>query len=267
MEEIMGVSVNVVNKPGGGSLDGMLYVYNQEADGYTIIQVTPSAPIIESKGGVPVNFTEEFVPIGNFQIDIMNLAILESNPNFSNFDEMIEYAKANPGDVKLGGTSPGGLDDFLVNGLADAAGVEFTFVPYNSGAEHKAAFLGGETDVYMDKLLSFLQMMDNEGVKPIATLYKERLTQVPELEDVPTTVEKGVDFTQGSWRGYAVKKGTPQPIVDYLENMLKEVYESPEYREIAENEKSDLIPGYLNAEETQEMWLSELERFKKVFGE
>ncbi|MBG0764161.1 MAG: hypothetical protein H0S78_04610 [Tissierellales bacterium] len=93
------------------------------------------------------------------------------------------------------------------------------------------------------------------------------MTQVPELADVPTTVEKGVDFTQGSWRGYAVKKGTPQPIVDYLENMLKEVYESPEYREIAENEKSDLIPGYLNAEETQEMWLSELERFKKVFGE
>jgi putative tricarboxylic transport membrane protein len=266
MEDYIDVSVNVVNKAGGGSLDGTLYVHSQPADGYTLLQVTPSHPIIESKGDAPINFTEEFVPIGCFQVDIMSLAVLKDNPNFQTFDEMIAYAKENPGKVKIGGTSPGGLDDFLVNALGDAAGVEFTFVPYNSGGERNAAFLGGEIDVYMDKLIAFLQMLQSEDVVPIATLYDRRLSEVPEMADVPCTVEKGVNFTQGSWRGYAVKKGTPQPIIDFLEELLKKAYDSEKYRKQAELDKSDLIPGYMTAEEFGQLWQDELARFKKVFG-
>jgi putative tricarboxylic transport membrane protein len=154
----------------------------------------------------------------------------------------------------------------MARGFAKAAGIELLYVPYKSAAETKSALLGGEIDVYQDKLISFLPMLQGGDVVPIVTLYHRRLTEVPEMKDVPCTVEKGINFTQGSWRGYAVKKGTPPEVVKFLEDVLKKCYESEEYKAIAAKDKSDLIPGYISAEEYGKLWQSELEGFKKVFG-
>lgn len=258
--------INVVNKAGGGSTNGMVYANEQAADGYTILEITPSLPIIEAQGTAPVNFTECFVPVGNFQVDIQSFAINKNNPNFTDLDSMIAYAKEHPNTVKVGGTSPGGLDDYIVRGFAEAAGIELVYVPYNSAAETKSALLGGEIDIYQDKLISFLQMLQTDEVVPIVTLYDRRLTEVEEMKDVPCSVEKGINFTQGSWRGFAVKKGTPQEIIDYLEDILKKVYESDEYRKMAENDKSDLIPGYLDAESYGKLWQEQLTGFKEIFN-
>lgn len=266
MKKYIDKPINVVNKAGGGTTDGMVYANGQEADGHTILQVTPSLPIIEAQNRAPVKFSENFIPIGNFQIDIQSFGVSAKNRNFKTLEEMIAYAKANPGKVKIGGTSPGGLDDYMARGFAKAAGIELLYVPYKSAAETKSALLGGEIDVYQDKLISFLPMLQGGDVVPIVTLYHRRLTEVPEMKDVPCTVEKGINFTQGSWRGYAVKKGTPPEVVKFLEDVLKKCYESEEYKAIAAKDKSDLIPGYISAEEYGKLWQSELEGFKKVFG-
>lgn len=265
MNKYIDKPVNVINKAGGGSITGMMYVFEQPADGYTLLEITPSVPIIEALKKAPISFSEHFVPIGNFQVDIQSFAINKKNTKFSNLDEMLAYAKKNPGKVTIGGTSPGGLDDYIAQGFADAAGIELLYIPYNSAAETKSALLGGEIDIYQDKLISFLQMLQSDDVLPIVTLYNRRLLEVEEMKDVPSSVEKGINFTQGSWRGYAVKKGTPQDIVDFLEDLLKKVYDSPEYKEKAEQDRSDIIPGYINAEDYGKLWASELNGFKKIF--
>lgn len=259
--------VNVINKAGGGSTTGMMYAFEQPADGYNILEITPSLPIIEAQGTAPIMFSEEFVPIGNFQVDIQSFAINRKNKKFNDLDSMIAYAKANPGRVTVGGTSPGGLDDYIARGFADAAGIELLYIPYNSAGETKAALLGGEIDIYQDKLISFLQMLQSPDVVPIVTLYDRRLTEVPEMKDVPCSVERGIIFTQGSWRGFAVKKGTPPEIVSFLEELLKKVYDSPEYREMAARDFSDIIPGYMDADTYGKLWKSELEGFKKIFNQ
>jgi tripartite-type tricarboxylate transporter receptor subunit TctC len=257
--------INVVNKAGGGSTTGMMYAFEQPADGYTVLEITPSVPIIEAQGKAPISFSEEFIPIGNFQVDIQSFAINRKNTKFSNLDEMIAYAKANPGKVTVGGTSPGGLDDYIVRGFAAEAGIELLYIPYKSAAETKSALLGGEIDIYQDKLISFLQMLQSPDVVPIVTLYNRRLSEVPEMKDVPCSMEKGINFTQGSWRGYAVQPGTPPEIVSFLEDLLRKVYESDAYRELAERDFSDIIPGYMSAADYGKLWQSELAGFKKIF--
>lgn len=266
MKNYIDKPINVINKAGGGSTDGMVYAASQEADGYTLFLVTPSLPIIEAQNKAPVKFSENFIPIGNFQVDIQSFAISAKNPNFKNLDQMLAYAKANPGKVKIGGTSPGGLDDYMARGFAEAAGIKLLYIPYKSAAETKAAMLGGEIDIYQDKLISFLQMLQSPDVIPIVTLYDRRLTEVPEMKDVPCTVERGINFTQGSWRGYAVRKGTPPEIVAFLEEVLRKCYDSPEYKALAEKDKSDLIPGYLSAVDYGKLWKSELAGFKAIFA-
>ncbi len=265
MSGIVGKPVNVINRAGGGGVDGMVAVAQAPADGYTILQITPSHAIAQALDRPNANLTDDFLPIGNFQKDIQVFGVAKNSP-FDTIEDLIAYAKENPGKVKIGGTSPGGLDDYMANGFAEAAGIELTYVPYNAAAETKAAVLGGEIEIYQDKVLSFLTMVRAGDIKPLVVLHDERLTMIEELKDISCTVELGIDFTQGSWRGFAVKKGTPQEIVEYLSEVIEAVYNSKEYQDAAAKDMSDIIPGYIGAGEYGKMWSSEIQKFREILS-
>lgn len=257
--------VNVVNKAGGGGVDGMVYVAQAPADGYTILQITPSHAIAEALSRPNASLSGDFEPIANFQKDIQVFGVSKDSP-FNTLEDLIAYAKANPGKLKIGGTSPGGLDDYMANGFAEAAGIELTYVPYNSASETKAAALGGEIDIYQDKVISFLTMVQSGEIKPLVVLHDVRLDMIPELKDTPCTVEKKIDFTQGSWRGFAVKKGTPQEIKDYLTDVIQKVYNSTEYVDASKKDMSNIIPGYIGQKEYGDMWVKEIAKFKAILA-
>lgn len=263
MRDYVDKPVNVINKAGSGGIDGMNYVAQAPADGYTVLQITPSHAIAEALGRPNADLTGGFEPVANFQKDIQVFGVAKNSP-FNTIDEVLEYAKENPGKLKIGGTSPGGLDNYMADGFAEKAGIELTYVPYNSAAETKAAVLGGELDIYQDKVISFLTMVRSGDIRPLVVLHDGRLSMIEELKDVPTTVEKGIEFTQGSWRGFAVKAGTPQEIKDYLADVIEKVYNSDEYREAAEKDMSDIIPGFMGQEEYGQMWKDEISKFKDI---
>lgn len=256
-----GKNVNAVNKPGAGGVIGLVYAFEQDADGYTLCAVTPSMPIAEAKGEFA--FLDEFVPIALMEMDVFIISVLTSNPNVQDIESLVEYAKAHPGQVTIGGTSSGGLDEYEARQFAAHLGIDLTFVPYDSGGEHKAAFLGKELMLYMDKLSSFTPMLQYAEVKPILVINQERLP-IEGLKDVPTTVEKGINFTTGSWRGLVVKKGTPPEIVDYLSNLCKKIYDSPEFQAVLKNDNADVIYGYKNAADFEQLIRNELTAYTKV---
>lgn len=263
MKDHVGKPINVINRAGGGGIDGMNYVAQAPADGYTILQITPSHAIAEALERPNADLTGGFEPIANFQKDIQVFGVAKNSP-FNTIDELLEYAKENPGKLKIGGTSPGGLDNYMADGFAEAAGIDLVYVPYNSAAETKAAVLGGELDIYQDKVISFLTMVKSGEIKPLVVLHDERLEMIEELKDIPTTVEKGIEFTQGSWRGFAVKAGTSQEIKDYLTDVIEKVYNSDAYKEAAEKDMSDIIPGFIGQEEYGKMWADEIAKFKEI---
>lgn len=263
MSSLADQRVNAVNKPGAGGVTGLTYAFEQEADGYTLCAVTPSMVIAEAKG--EFDFLDEFIPIAMMEMDLYVISVMSDNPHFQDVEGLIEYAKANPGLVTIGGTSSGGIDEYEARQFADHMGVELTFVPYESGGEHKAAFLGKELMLYMDKLSSFTPMMQYKEIKPIVVINEERLP-VKGLEDVPTTLEKGIDFTTGSWRGLVVKKGTPPEIVEYLSNLCKDIYDSPEFQEVLKNDNSDIFYGFKNAADFEQLMKDELVFYKEVIA-
>ena len=265
MENYVDVPVNVINKPGGGGIDGMVYAKNMPNDGYTILQITPSHAIATALGRPNADLLNDFIPIANFQQDIVCFGVAKDSP-IQNLDEMIDYARNNPGKLKIGGTSPGGLDDFIINGFSEEAGIQLLYVPYKSAAQTKAAVLGGEIDLYQDKLISFLSMVKSGDIRPLVVLHSERVKGFQELTDIPCSVEKGINFTQGSWRGYAVRKGTPEEIQDFLSEMIRKVYESEEYQTASKKSLSNIIPGFIDQDKYGEMWASETVRFRKVLA-
>ena len=260
------VNINIVNAPGGGTAVGMMQAYNQPADGYTVFFLTPSVPIIESQQQAPINFSEEFLPLATMQIDAVALSVHRDNPNFQTAEELIEFARANPGIVTAGGQSPGGLHDYIITGFAAAAGIELTFVPYESAGAQRAAFLGREIDIYLENVSALTPLLNQPEIVPFIHFHEYRITAIPEIAHVPTALEIGVDFIQGSWRAMAVRRDTPQEIIDYLENLLHQVYLSDEYQYRAELENSNYISGWRTAAQTADIWAYELSNFISIFG-
>lgn len=263
-EKYLGKPITAVNKGGAGTIEGMTYAYGAPADGYTILEITPSLLIVEAQGKSDVKFREEFEPLLKVQSDVVAFGVT-SKSDFQSIDDLIEYAKANPKELKIGGLSPGGLDDYIANGFALEAGIEWTYVPYKSGSELKAAVLGGELDVYQDKLISFLPLVESGDIRPLIVLNDTKLDMVPALKDVPASVEKGIDFTQGSWRGFVIKKGVPEDVKAILIDVLQKAYEDPEYKAMEEKEMTNVRPGYMTAADYGKSWDEEYESYVEVF--
>lgn len=264
-EKYLGKSLVAVNKGGAGTIEGLLYAFGAPADGYTILEITPSLLIVEAQNKTSVKFRKEFEPIMRVQADVVLFGVSVKS-DFKTLEDLLAFAKANPKKLKIGGLSPGGLDDYIANGFAKAAGIKWTYIPYKSGSELKAAVLGGELDVYQDKLISFMSLASGGDIRPLVVLNEKRL-DLPALKDVPSSVEKNINFTQGSWRGFAVKKGTPEPVKKIIIEAFQKAYDDPAYKEIEKKEMTNIIPGFMNADEFRKSWDIEFESYSAVFKE
>ena len=264
VEKYLGKPLVAVNKGGAGTIEGLVYAYGAPADGYTILEITPSLLIIEAQKKSSVKFRSEFEPILKVQADVVAFGV-SSKSKFKTFDELLAFAKANPKKLKIGGLSPGGLDDYIANGFAKKAGFEWTYIPYKSGSEVKAAILGGELDVYQDKLISFLSLVPSGDIRPLLVLNEKRLSEVPDLKNVPCSVEKGINFTQGSWRGFVVKKGTPPQIKKIITDAFQKAYDDPAYKEMEKKEMTNVKPGYMKADEFRKAWDTEHDGYVEIF--
>ena len=211
-----------------------------------------------------IMFRASFDPLIKVQNDVQLMGVYKNSP-YKTLDALIAYAKANPGKLKIGGVSPGGLDDYIANGFSRAAGFSWTYVPYTAGAEIKAAVLGGELDVYQDKMISFLPMVQSGDIIPLVILNDKSHPEIPGLENCPSSVEKGINFTQGSWRGFVIKKGAPQAVKDVLIDAMTKAYADPAYKAMEEREMTNLSPGYMNAADWVKDWDQEYNGLETVF--
>ena len=254
--------IQAVNKKGSSGLVGMVYAAQKPNDGYTLLEVTPSMVIADAlEVSDAVKFMRDFEPLARIQSDIYVLCLPGESP-FNSFEDLVEYGKTHP--VTFGGVSPGGLDDLTLNALAAETGVDIKFIPYKSGSEVKAAVLGGEVDIYLDKIVSAVNYIKDGKVKPVVVLNEERVTKIDVFKDVPTTKELGYDVTIGSWRGFVVKKGTPEKVKEYLIDKMKVAYDTKAYKDFAELNLVNIRPGYLDAQGFYGQWESEYKKFDEV---
>ena len=262
MSEGMPQPVLPINKKGSGGLVGMLHAAQQKNDGYTILEITPSHIIADALEKSPeVKLMRDFEPLCRIQSDIYIIGVLAGS-KFKSFEELVTYGREN--EVTFAGISPGGLDDITLNALADATGMKIQFIPYKSGSEVKAAVLGGEVDIYLDKIISAVNYIREGSIKPLVVLNDERIEQIDAFKGVPSTVELGYDVTIGSWRGFCVKKDTPVEIKEYLMTEMKKVYDSAEYQTFAEQNLVNIRSGFLTADEFEAQWEKEYTMFDGI---
>ena len=259
LKPLLKVPLVITNMPGGGATKGMLYVSQQPADGYMILAATTSHLIDAVKPKTRSHFLRDFDPLLRVQWDT-TAVLISGESKFKTLGDLIDYGKKNPKMLKFAGTSPGGWSEIQTVAFFKKTGVEVTFVPFDSGAEIKAAILGGHIHGAMEELAETLPLVKAGKLRALAVLMEKRHPAVP---DVPTSLELGIDYTHGLMRAWAVRKGTPPERIKYLHDITKKALDSPVYKKFEEESHLYARPGYLNPEETRKFWESQV----KFFGE
>ncbi len=200
MTQSLGQQVIVENRPGAGGISGTEAVAKSPADGYTFAKL-------------PYDALKDFAPVSLIGSTSLFLVLHPSVPANS-FQELVAYAKANPGKLNYGSSGLGSIHHLTTEALKAALGLDIVHVPYKGMGQAVPALLGGQVSMLFSALPAIEGQVKGGKVKLLAISTLKRSPQAPE---VPTVAELGVPgFDFAPQIGLLAPAGTPAPIVARL---------------------------------------------------
>ena len=227
LEKELGTSITINNRSGGSGVTGYTWSRNSTNDGYAFQFTAPSAIISAAQGNFDFDFMSELIPVSGL---VMAEGMLFANPNvpFKNAEEMIAYAKENPGKVSVAVDTPNGISGAVVAEFEKAAGVEFKWVTSDSG-EDTISVIAGDVDMTVNTWSDTGAYVESGDLIPMIVMADQRN---PSYEDVPCTKELGYESTLGYYRVFTAMKGTPQEAIDaFAAAVHKVATENTEWQE------------------------------------
>jgi len=227
LEKELGVDVVVVNRPGAGGETGHTAISQAAPDGYTIgiLNLPPMLTIPITRDAA---FTaDDFTPVAGLVRDPSAISVPASSP-FNTLDELLAYAKENPGAITIGTTGVGTDDHLAMRYLSDAADVQLTNVPFPGGGPARTALLGGHVSAAALNLGEAMPAAQNGDVRILAQFSDERSEFAPEI---PTVMELGYDVQMLSERGIGMPAGVDSEIVEKLSAAIGRVAADPAFVE------------------------------------
>jgi len=229
----------VVNKPGGAGAEGFTYVKGKAGDAHTIIITLSNLFTTPLHTGVPFNW-KDLTPIARLALDEFILWVNTDRPDKKEFKTAKEYIAAvkerSAGDqkMKMGGTGTAQEDQIITIQLEQALGVKFIYVPFKGGGEVCANLVGNHVDSTVNNPIECAGHWKANRVRPLAVFDGQRLT-AKGWGDIPTGKEAlGTDIQYLMLRGIFGAPKMPAEAVAFYQDMLKKVYETPEFKEYLE---------------------------------
>lgn len=211
-ERILPVPVVVENKPGGSGGIAFAYVAGKKKDPYYLVTAVTSFLTTPLMGLTPVGL-KDFTPVANFAFDEYMLMV-NTKSKFKTAKEAIDFAKANPKKVTVGGTQLGSSDSICTYLIEKAAGVQLNYVVFNGGGEVNAALLGGHIDMAVANPGEALELFKSGKVRILGVFQEKRLAGAP---DIPTLKEQGINAVYVQNRGLCAPAGIPADALKTLE--------------------------------------------------
>jgi tripartite-type tricarboxylate transporter receptor subunit TctC len=227
LSEAIGQPVIVENKPSASGNIGADFVAKAAGDGHTLlitdVGTLATQPSLVKKLSFDVQ--KDLVPVTMVMFSPYLLAVHPSVPA-STWDELVAYAKANPGKLNMGNSGVGSIQHLTALVIQKKRGIDWMHVPYRGGAAAIRAVVSNESNVILNGALPTIPFVAQNQLKGIAVSGDKRLEQLPSL---PTFKEIGMPIVEtGSWQGFLASKGTPAAMVARLNAELRKVIQNPE---------------------------------------
>lgn len=227
---ILGTSVVVENKPGGGGIIGTEYVSRAAPDGHTLAMATVSTmatgPAMRSKP--PYDPVKDFVHITNV-LTVPSVLVVHPSVPAKTLKELVKLATEKPGALTFGTPGIGSAGHILLEQFMQLSGAKFLNVPFRGGSNAINDLLAGHILVASDNLPSMLPHVLSGKVRAIAVRDNKRVEM---LSGVPTYAEEGfAEVSAPLWFGLVAPAGTPKDVVMQLNQAAHKAIATPQFQE------------------------------------
>ena len=228
LQDSLGQSVVIDNRPGGGSLIGTDAVAKAAPDGYTLLLMSNTHTVNESLiPNRPFALMRDFAPVAPISYSDLVL-VTRANLPANSLAELIRAAKARPGSMSYASSGPGTPYHMAGELFKAMAGISVVHIPYRGSAGARTDVLGGQLEMMFDAVPTMTEHIKAGKVRALATTGKARTSILP---DVPTMAEAGVPGYEATlWLGLMAPKGTPPAVVARLNAEVGKITSNPEVR-------------------------------------
>jgi len=214
MQQQLGQSVVVENKPGANARIGANLVAKAEPDGYTILLTTNGAFVISPfiGGKPPYQPLKDFAPVTLVARSSFLVVAGPKRPVVSIAD-LIALAKRQPGQVTYASSGVGGPPHLAAELLKRAADFDMRMIPYGGTGDVNVALLRGDVDIALGAIPAMATSLQQQDVKALAVTSARRSAALPNVPSIAETVP-GYDFS--TWFAVAAPAGTPRQIIERI---------------------------------------------------
>jgi tripartite-type tricarboxylate transporter receptor subunit TctC len=247
LAEALKTTVIVENKPGANGNLGADFVAKSAPDGYTLLLCDVGALAIS-----PSVYTKlQFDPSKDLRGVTMlayspHLLVVHPSVKANNLKELIALSKTK--DLNFAVTASGSAPHLAGVALERASGAKWVYVPYKGGVQAIQDTVGGQTDVLMNGMLATLPHVQSGKLKLLGV---SKSTRMPLIGETPTIAEQGVPgYESGTWQGVRVSRGTPDAVVQKLNQALITVIRSADIRSRLAGQGAEVVTMTPAEEET-----------------
>ncbi|WP_176947497.1 tripartite tricarboxylate transporter substrate-binding protein [Variovorax sp. NFACC27] len=259
LNEQLGYTVIVDNKPGAGGNLGAEAALREPADGYTLLVISGSYAgnaVLMKPAFDPVAAIKPIVQFSHEPI----VFVVGTNSSIKSLKELVEKAKRNPGAVTYGSSGVGGLAHLSTEYFASIAGIKLNHIPYKGTSGAMVDLAGGQIEFFLGGTTSVNGLVKGGKVRALAVASPKRISSMP---DVPTLTEQGFSSFKGDlWHGLAAARSVPPAVVAKLNRDINTVLQMSEVK--ARLAADDVAPAGGTPQAFSEVIRADMERWQAV---
>ena len=242
LQDAMGQTFVVDNKPGAGSVIGTDVAAKAPADGYTLLLMSNASTVNETLiPNKPYSLLRDFVGVAPINYSDLVL-VAYPGTGMQKAADLIKRAQAQPGKLNYASSGPGTPYHMAGELFKSMAKIDLVHIPYKGSSGARTDVLGGQVDLMFDAVTTMTEQVKAGKVRAIATTGRQRSEVLP---DVPTLSEAGVPGYEATiWVGLMAPKGTPKEVVDRLNQAVSKIASQADIRQ--QWAKQGAVPMVMN---------------------